>query len=276
MVDRAIADTVVLVTGSTDGIGKQTALELVRRGHHVIVHGRSAERVRAACEEVRRAVAPGPARVDGVTFDLASLEAVRAGALELLREQPALHVLINNAGTFAHQRRLTVDGLERTFAVNHLAPFLLTHLLLPRLTEAGAARVVNVSSVAHGQGRLDLDDPSMARGYDGYVAYATSKLANILHANALATRHAPARLTANSLHPGVITTKLLREGFDMAGDSLERGARTSVKLASDPELAGVSGRYFADERETRPSAAARDAGLGERLWDASLRMCGLA
>jgi NAD(P)-dependent dehydrogenase (short-subunit alcohol dehydrogenase family) len=264
----------VLVTGSTDGIGLETARELARRGWHVVVHGRRPERVDAAIAAVR-AAAPA-ATVEGVTFDLASLASVRAGADALRARLPRLSALVNNAGVFEHERRLSVDGLELTMAVNHFAPFLLTELLAPLLEAGAPARVVNVSSIAHQRGRIDLADLQLARGFNGYGAYAASKLANVLHANALARRHDPARLTANSLHPGVITTKLLQSGFGATGDSLEAGARTSVKLASDPALAGVTGRYFSDGREARAAAVAADVALQDGLWAASRTLVGLA
>jgi NAD(P)-dependent dehydrogenase (short-subunit alcohol dehydrogenase family) len=265
----------ILVTGATDGIGQQTALELARRGHHVIVHGRSEARVQATRDELRRKLG-APARVDGVTFDLASLADVRAGAARVLGQFEALHVLINNAGVFAHERRLSADGFELTFAVNHLAHFLLTELLLPRLQAGAPARVVNVSSQAHQGGRLDLADLQLTRGYTGFAAYAASKLANILHANALAARVDATRLTANSLHPGVIGTKLLKEGWGAGGASLEQGARTSVFVATAASLAGVTGRYFSDSRESRPSTAATNAALGAELENASRKLVGLA
>jgi retinol dehydrogenase-12 len=267
-------DRVMLVTGATDGIGKQTALELLRKGAQVIVHGRTEAKVAATVEALRAAV-PG-AQVSGVTFDLASLAAVRAGAARVLAHHPQLHVLVNNAGVFLHQRQLTVDGHETTFAVNHLAPFLLTELLRERLVASGPARVVNVSSGTHTSGQIDLKDLMQDRRYSGFAAYSASKLANVLHANALAARHDPAQLTANSLHPGVIGTKLLTAGWGAGGGSLENGARTSVKLATDPGLAGVTGRYFSDAREAKAAPAAHDATLREGLWNASAKLVGLA
>ncbi len=264
----------ILITGATDGIGKQTARELVARGHHVVVHGRNEGKANAVRDDLRRAAKD--ARVDAVAFDLASLAEVRAGAARVLAEHPALHVLVNNAGVFMHERRLTVDGFETTFAVNHLAHVLLTELLLPRLEASAPARVVNVSSQAHQGGRVKLDDLQLERGFSGFAAYAASKLANVLHANALAARHDSRRVSANSLHPGVISTKLLREGWGASGGSLAEGARTSVRVAVDAELAGVSGRYFADGHETRPAMAALDETLQAELYQASLRLVGLA
>src|ERR1043165_7209362 len=183
MTDRRV----VLVTGSTDDIGRATARALAAGGMRVVVHGRSKPRVDAALASLT-AELPG-AELEGVAFDLASPSAVRRGAEELLGRLPALHVLINNAGIFAEERVVTDDGIELTFAVNHIGPFLLTQLLAPRL-EASAAhvpsRVINVSSIAHTRGRLHLDDLTLAKGWTGYAAYAMSKLANVMHALLLA------------------------------------------------------------------------------------------
>jgi NAD(P)-dependent dehydrogenase (short-subunit alcohol dehydrogenase family) len=268
----------ILVTGATDGIGTQTAFELARRGHHVLVHGRNAGKVDAVKADLARRVAG--ARVDGIVFDLASLAAVRKGAAQVLAQHERLHVLLNNAGVFSHARRLTADGFELSFGVNHLAHFLLTELLLPRLTESAApgraSRVVNVSSQAHQGGKLVLADLQLERGYTGFGAYGASKLANVLHAKALAARLEASKLTANSLHPGVIGTKLLREGWGASGGTLEQGARTSVYVALEPELEGVTGRYFSDAHEAQPSSAAQDARLAAELEQASRKLVGLA
>jgi NAD(P)-dependent dehydrogenase (short-subunit alcohol dehydrogenase family) len=185
---------------------------------------------------------------------------------------PSLDVLINNAGVYEHQRRLTADGLELTMAVNHFAPFLLTHHLLGALSRAPRGRIVTVSSTAHQSGRLDLDDLTFARRYDGYAAYAASKLANVLFTVELAKRLEDSAVTANCLHPGVIATKLLRSGFGMGGAPVEQGARTSVYLATSPEIESVSGRYYVDCRPATPSRTARDEALAARLWQESERL----
>lgn len=259
-----MSDRVVLVTGSTDGIGRQTALDLARKGFTVLVHGRSQQKAERVRDELRRE-AKG---LEAVWGDFDDLDQVRALAEDVKRRFPNLHVLVNNAGIFATERRETKQGLEATFGVNHLAPFLLTRELLPLLRSSGHGRVVNVSSIAHSRGRIDLDDLQMTRGYSGYAAYANSKLANVLFTFELARRVKD--VTANALHPGVIGTKLLREGFgSMGGASLEDGALTSVLLASAPELEGVTGKYFANGREASPSSAAQDVSLQQRLWTES-------
>ncbi len=265
---------VVLVTGSTDGIGRQTALELARMGARVLVHGRSRQKTDRARDELKKAV-PG-AQVDAVVGDLADMAQVRALAREVEGLTDRLHVLLHNAGVFVHERQLTPEGFETTFAVNHLAPFLLTHLLRPLLERAAPSRVVVVSSIAHQRGQLDFDNLQAERRFNGYGAYATSKLANVLFASALAERWAPLRITAYSLHPGVISTKLLKEGFGAEGDSVEEGARTSVHVASAPGLEGLSGKYFVRSREATPSPAAQDKALRDRLWEVSEKLTGVA
>src|SRR5215470_13665460 len=183
MTDRRV----VLVTGSTDGIGRATARALAAGGMKVIVHGRSKVKVDATLAALA-AELPG-AELDGVSFDLGAQAAVRRGAEQILARAPALHVLINNAGIFADERVVTEDGIELTFAVNHIGPFLLTELLMPRLLDSARdapSRVINISSVAHTRGRLHLDDLTLSAAWTGYAAYAMSKLANVMHALALA------------------------------------------------------------------------------------------
>jgi NAD(P)-dependent dehydrogenase (short-subunit alcohol dehydrogenase family) len=268
---------VVLVTGSTDGIGRQTARDLAARGLHVIVHGRGKTKVDQALAALRTEL-PG-AELDGVSFDLGTVAGVRRGAEAVLALAPELHVLVNNAGIFAPERVLNEDGVETTFAVNYLGPFLLTELLLPRL-EASAtqvpSRVINVTSVAHTRGRIHISDLELGSSWTGYAAYAQSKLANVMHALSLAERHDPKKLVAYSVHPGVIATKLLRQGFGpVQGQSVEQGAKTSVRLAAAESVDEPSGSYFADGVATPPSVAARDAKVRAQLWDASVRLAKL-
>jgi NAD(P)-dependent dehydrogenase (short-subunit alcohol dehydrogenase family) len=259
----------VLVTGATDGIGLETARQLLARGLHVLVHGRNEEK---ASQNARTlAVEAGAARVTPVWGDLSSMRQVVELAQQVQQRAPILDVLINNAGVFQRNRVLTEDGFEMTMAVNHFAVFLLTSRLLPALSAAPAGRVVTVSSIAHHGADLDLDDLIFAHGFEGYDVYATSKLANILFTRSLARRLAPP-VTANALHPGVIDTKLLHAGFDIRGASLEQGARTSVYLAISDRVAGVSGKYFVDSREATPSRQARDDRLADGLWAESERL----
>lgn len=264
----------ILVTGATDGIGRRTAHELAARGARVIVHGRSAEKIAATVAELPR---EGGMTHAGARADLAVMAEVRGLADDVKARFDRLDVLLHNAGVFMPRRVVTPDGFETTWAVNHLAPFLLTHLLTDLLVASAPARVITVASVAHNRGRIFWQDPNLAHGYEGYAAYAQSKLANVLFSNALAARHDPVVLASNSLHPGVINTKLLAAGFGRVGtDDVGSGAATSVRLASAPELAGVTGRYFSDEEETQPSLAARDKRAQAQLWELSERMLALA
>ena len=262
----------ILVTGSTDGVGRATARALAERGCAVIVHGRDEKRAAEAAREL--AAVTGSRQVTWVAGDFGSLAEVRAMAERVLDTCPRLDVLVNNAGIAVRDRRLSADGYESTFAVNHLAPFLLTNLLLDRLLDSAPARVVNVSSGVHGGGRIDLDDLQMERRFDGWQAYCNSKLANALFTSELARLVDAAEVTANFLHPGVIDTKLLHVNFG-GGSPVAAGARTPVHLALDPEGAGVTGAYFVDRRRTRASSAARDRRLASELWRVSAELTGL-
>jgi NAD(P)-dependent dehydrogenase (short-subunit alcohol dehydrogenase family) len=260
-----MADRVALVTGSTDGIGRSVARQLAAAGMRVIVHGRSKPKVDATLEALRGEL-PG-ADLDGVSFDVGTLAGVHRGAEQLAKLD--VHVLVNNAGIFANERVVTSDGIEMTFAVNHVGPFLLTELLAGKLD-----RVVNVASIAHTRGRMHFDDLTFERGYTGYAAYAQSKLANVMHAMALHDHHA--NLTAYSVHPGAVATKLLRAGFGpIAGATPEQGARTISRLASAITVEDPTGTYYSDGVATPPSAAARDASARAQLWDVSMRLAKL-
>jgi NAD(P)-dependent dehydrogenase (short-subunit alcohol dehydrogenase family) len=269
-----MAERVALVTGSTDGIGRQTARALAAKGLKVIVHGRSKQKVDATLASLREQLPGG--ELDGVSFDIGRLDDVRRGAEQVLALAPKLHVLVNNAGIFATERVVTSDGIELSLAVNYLGPFLLTELLGPRLTDSAAeqaSRVINVSSVAHTRGRIHFDDLQLDKSWTGYAAYAQSKLAQVMHALTLADRHEPTKLLAYSLHPGVVGTKLLRQGFGpIAGIDPELGARTSVLLASGVGEDEPSGSYFSDGVATPPASSARDAEAREKLWDLSVRL----
>jgi len=268
---------VVLVTGSTDGIGRATARALAAAGMKVIIHGRSKPKVDAALAALLGEL-PG-ADIEGVSFDLGSLGGVRKGAEQILARVPALHVLVNNAGIFSDERTVTEDGVELTFAVSHIGHFLLTELLAPRL-EASAthapSRVINVSSIAHTRGRIHFDDLTLDTAWTGYAAYAQAKLANVMHAMSLAEKRDPGRLVAYALHPGVIGTKLLRQGFGpVQGAPVDVGARTQVRLAAAESVDDPSGTYFNDGTATPPAVFARDAQARQALWDASVRLAKL-
>lgn len=254
----------ILVTGATAGIGRQTARDLAARGHALVLHGRDPARLSAVAAEYA-----GAARVETALADLTDLDAVRRMA-DAIDE---LDVLVNNAGVWMAQRAETSDGFEVTLAVNHIAPFVLTHALLPRLLAAPQGRIVNVSSIAHTRGRIRPEDPHLTRGYDAYTAYARSKLANVLLTRALHRRLAHTSVTVNALHPGVVETRMLREAFGIRGqDSLPQGAATSVRLATDPTLAQVSGRYFSrgEETEVAPHAQREEDAEWLYRWTAQI------
>jgi len=261
---------IVLITGATDGIGKQTALELAQMGAQVIVHGRSEERCLKTVKDIRSRLPQ--AKLDWVCADLSSLEQVRGMASAVNTRFARLDVLINNAGVFEAQRRLSADGYEMTFAVNHLAHFLLTGLLLEKIKQCAPARIINVSSMAHAA-KMDFDNLQGEKDYSGYQAYALSKLANILFTFELAEGLLNSGVTVNCLHPGVIRTKLLHAGWGMGGASLSEGAQTPVYLASAPEVADVTGKYFVNRRVALPAAVAQDAATRRRLWQISEALC---
>ena len=275
-------DTVCVVTGATSGIGRAAATALAKLGATVVMVGRDRGRTEAAAAQIA-AVSASPPRAE--IADLASLEQVRglAGRLAGLER---IDVLINNAGLVLGERRLTPDGLEHVFALNHLAPFLLTNLLLPTLTASAPARVITVTSDAHSAARLDLSDPNLEHGWDSWRSYANSKLANILFTRELARRLDGTGVTANCAHPGVVRTgfgresrPLLKLGITIARPfmlSPERGADTIVYLASSPDVAGQTGGYYVKRQRREPSAAARDDTAARELWELSEKMTGLA
>ncbi|MEX2222007.1 MAG: SDR family oxidoreductase [Candidatus Rokuibacteriota bacterium] len=265
------------MTGASSGIGKETAIALAQAGAHVAVVCRTREKGERTVAEIRQR-GPGSA-VSLFVADLASLGAVRTLAAEVDDAFPRVDVLVNNAGLTLRERVVTEEGLETTFAVNHLAYFLLTRLLEPKLVASAPSRVVNVASDAHRWGTLRFDDLMGARAYDGFKAYAQSKLANIVFTYELARRLAGTGVTANCLHPGLVAS-----GFANAGPTTIRvlsrvarpflrspakGAATSIHLASSPELTGVSGRYFVNQRERRSSKASYDEAVAARLWRVS-------
>ena len=266
------APPLVLVTGSSDGIGRETACALAEKGARVILHGRDPEKLDVAAREVDRRSGVWPAGQE--VADLASLDQVRALAERLTDQFPRLDVLVNNAGVFMNERVVTPDGFETTFAVNHLAGVLLTHLLLPALEESSPqGRVLNVSSGAHLGGRLDWDNLQGERRYDGHAAYSLSKLANVLFTVELARRLRGRPVIANALHPGVVTTRLLKAGFGGRGaDTLAEGAATSVHLALAREASGTSGGYFARSRPSRPHPLSGERAITARFYELSCEL----
>jgi NAD(P)-dependent dehydrogenase (short-subunit alcohol dehydrogenase family) len=275
---------VCLVTGATSGIGRETARGLAERGATVVIVARDASRGRATVEDLQKRT--GSRAVEMLTADLASQEQIRNLARDFRERHPRLHVLLNNAGVVTPTRTVTVDGIETQFAVNHLAYFLLTALLLDVLKASAPSRIVNVSSQLERRGVIDFDDLGREKApYDRMSAYCQSKLANILFTFELARRLEGTGVTANCLHPGVVGTKLVQEIEGRPGPlrfltKLKRpppreGAHTSLYLATAPELSTTSGRYFRESAESRPSPPAYDAAAGRRLWEVSEKLTGM-
>jgi retinol dehydrogenase 12 len=272
---------VCVVTGASSGIGQAASVALARLGATVVLVCRDRARGQAALAQIGAAAAGDEPSLE--LADLSSMEQVRDLAARLGR-LPKIDVLVNNAGLVVYQRKLTADGLEHTFALNHLAPFLLTSLLLGKLTASAPARVVNVASAAHRGARLNLDDLQLERRYSPMLAYANSKLANILFTRELARRLDGTGVTANCLHPGTVRTRFgqtgsawLRLGLAVGGPFLRSpaaGAGTLVYLASSPKVSGQTGGYYVSRRRREPSAAARDDDTARRLWELSADLAG--
>jgi NAD(P)-dependent dehydrogenase (short-subunit alcohol dehydrogenase family) len=274
---RNVDESVIMVTGATDGLGRRVARDLAAEGATVLLHGRSRERAEAAVREIGEETG-----TDGLSYylaDLSSLEDVRRLAEEVISGHERLDVLVNNAGigsgpSDGSRRRESKDGFELTFAVNYLSCFLLTNLLLPLLRGSAPARVVNVASA--GQTPIDFDDVMLERGYDGWRAYAQSKLAQIMFTFSLAERLEGSGVTANALHPAsLMDTKMVRESFGYTMSTVEEGAAATERLAISPDLEGVSGLYFDGQREARAKDQAYDRQARERLWTLSERLTGL-
>jgi NAD(P)-dependent dehydrogenase (short-subunit alcohol dehydrogenase family) len=279
----SMAGKTVLITGGTSGIGGATATGLASMGANLAITGRDRGRAEHAAREIR---SMGGAQVDVFVSDLSSQSEVRRLADEVLEGLSRIDVLVNNVGGYWKTRHVTAEGLEHTFALNHLAPFLLTNLLLERLKQSGPARVVTVSSGAHVQGRIDFDDLQGARSYSGARAYSQSKLANVLFTYELAKRLQATSVTANAVHPGVVRTSFGAE--DPAGvqrllnplmrpfmKSPARGAATLIHVASSPDLEHVTGRYFVDSKPKRSSKRSYDEADAARLWQVSADLVGL-
>lgn len=280
---RSTEGKTVIVTGATGGIGRATAHGLALMGAHVVIVGRDPQRTKEAAEAIREATG---GKVDAFVADLSSQAQVRRLADELLTALPRIDVLINNAGGYWNTRHTTEDGIEHTLALNHLAPFLLTNLLLERLQLSGSARVITVSSNAQGMGRINFDDLQGKHSYSGAAAYNQSKLANLLFTFELARRLEDTSVTANALHPGFVSTGFGAEDPGRAQRLLvpllrpfmlttDQGAATTIHLASAPELTDVSGRFFARRKPRRSSNASYDQASAAQLWQVSADMTGL-
>ncbi len=271
---------IVVVTGGTSGIGQVAAAELARQGARIILIARDRDRAAQALADAGRA-GPGLAH-RAVYANLASIAETRRVAAQLASVEPRIDVLINNAGALFNRRQLSPDGLEMTFAVNHMAYFVLTEGLRPVLAASAPARIVNTASGAHRGASLDFDDLQSERGYSGFQVYGRSKLCNILFTRELARRLEGTGVTANSLHPGFVATRfgdgsggLMQAVMPLAklgAISPKKGAETIVYLASSPEVASTSGLYFYQCKPDTPSAAAQDDAAASRLWAESDRL----
>jgi NAD(P)-dependent dehydrogenase (short-subunit alcohol dehydrogenase family) len=271
---------VCLVTGANSGIGKVTALELVRMGAHVVMVCRDRARGEAALAEIKQAT--GNDQLELMLCDLSSQTDIRRFADEFKATHDRLDVLVNNAGVYIRKRKTTVDKLEATLAVNHLGYFLLTNLLLDLLKQSAPSRIVSVSSDAHAYGHINFDDLQGEQSYGGVKAYCHSKLANILFTHELARQLAGTQVTANCLHPGAVATGIFRSLpkpleaiIKLVTMSPEKGAQTTIYLASSPAVEQVTGKYFVKCAEARPSQEAQDDQVASRLWAESARLTNL-
>ena len=281
---RSMADSVCMVTGANAGIGKATALGLANYGATVVMVCRSRERGEVALDEIKEKSSNDSIYL--LLADLASQSSVRKLAEDFKTYHSALHVLINNAGIIPRKRLVTVDGLEMQFAVNHLAPFLLTNLLLSVLESSAPARIVTVSSEMHRGATIDFDDLQSEGSYQPTRVYSQTKLANILFTYELARRLEGSNVTANCLHPGVVATKLLADGIGIPtalksttrfiGASPDKGAKTSIYLAASAAVEGVNGKYYVRQKAVQSSETSHDENLASRLWEVSAELTGLS
>lgn len=278
---KSITGKKCLVTGANAGIGRATALGLAKMGANVVMVCRSRERGEAALVEIKRE--SGNDSVALLVADLSSVAATRRLPDEFKAKYPTLHVLINNAGIIPRKRTVTEDGLETQFAVNHLAYFLLANLLLDVLKASAPARIVNVTSQVHSGASIDFDDLQSERLYRPTYVYKWTKLANVLFTYELARRLEGTGVTANCLHPGGVATNLLADYLPsplrfmtkIVGVSPEKGARTPIYLATSPDVEGVTGKYFVNQKEARSSKLSYDRNLASRLWQVSAERTGL-
>jgi NAD(P)-dependent dehydrogenase (short-subunit alcohol dehydrogenase family) len=276
---------ICLITGGTNGIGKSTAQALAQMGATVVIVGRNAQKTSQVVDEIRSLTRSQ--KVEALLADLSSQREVQRLAGEFKSKYSQLHVLLNNAGAMFWSRQLTVDGLETTFALNHLAPFLLTNLLLDTIKASAPARIINVSSAAHRGGKMDFEDLQSERRYTGMGVYGQSKLANILFTLELSRRLEGTGVTANALHPGFVNSGFAKNNpglifklFGAIGPLLarspERGAETSIYLASSPDVQGVTGKYFSDSKVTQTAPQATDGAAAKKLWEVSAELVHLA
>ena len=278
--NREMTGKLCIVTGANAGIGKETALGLAKLGATVVMICRDRDRGEAAQREIKKR--SGNDRVELMLCDLGSQKSIEQFANDFKEHYDRLDVLVNNAGVLMRERSLNEDGIESTFAINHLGYFLMTNLLLDLLKTSAPARIVNVASTAHKYGKIDISGWVIGSDYSAFGAYANSKLANVLFTYELARRLEGTGVTANCLHPGAVGTnlfrglpKLLQALIALVTMGPERGARTSIYLAGSPDVEGVSGKYFARRREEKSSDASYDRDAARQLWEVSQELTGL-
>ena len=281
--DRSLAGKVAVVTGATAGVGQYTALGLARKGAITVITGRNAKRLAATVSWLRNRLPD--AQIETEQADYTSLAQIRAMGERIAARHPKIAILVNNAGLIMTKREMTEDGFEATFQINHLAGFLLTALLLPALRAGAPARIVTVSSRASSYGRINFDDPNLAKRYSAMAAYGQSKLANIMMTRGLARRLQGTGVTATAVHPGFVASNfgnkgaLSRFGWKLLRPfqiSEEKGAMNSLYAAAAPEMDGVTGQYLVEMKQTRPNRIADDDEAVERLWRESAAMTGVA
>jgi len=280
-----MAAKTIVVTGGTSGIGEVAAIRLAEQGARIVLVARDKARADATLAKLKRA---NPSAAHAVHFaDLSAIAEMKRVASEIAAAEPNIDVLINNAGAVFTTRQESVDGLEMTFAVNHMAYFVVTEILLPNLKATPGARIVSTASMAHSSGRIDFDDLQLRKSYSTFRAYGTSKLMNILFTRELARRLEGSGVTANCLHPGGVATRfgsnnsgflavVFKVAISIAGISPEKGAQTIIYLASSPAVSAISGKYFYQCKPAQPTAAAQSDADARRLWDVSAKLAGLA
>lgn len=284
MIAKTMQGKICLITGGTNGIGKSTAQALAGMGATVVITGRNAAKTARVVAEIR--AASGNQNVDSLLADLSSQQEVRRLAAEFKQKYGSLHVLVNNAGAAFMQRELSVDGIEMTFALNHLAYFLLTHLLLDTLKASAPARIINVSSGAHTSGRIEFDNLQGERTY-GFGTYPNAKLATVVYTVELARRLAGTGVTVNALHPGLTATgfgknngrvmsALVSLFAPLVMRSPAKGAETSIYLSSSSGVEGVTGKYFHDSQIAAAASQSNNAAVARKLWDVSAQMVHVA
>lgn len=275
----------VFITGATSGIGKVTAIELAKEGYHLVIHGRTEEKTIRCAEEIK-ALTQNP-NIDSIWADLTDIDAVKKMSDDLNKRIQDLHILINNAGCVYYQRELTKEGFEKTMVNNHLSHFIITNVLLDKIVASGPARIINVSSGAHFSGRWNPDDIHMSKKYRVFWAYGNTKLYNILFTKYLAEQLKSTRVTANCLHPGVVKTRIGNKNTpDMLGIawnlltffrgiSETDGAKTTLYLATSPEVENISGKYFDKCKEAASSEISNNFEAAKQLWMMSKEMSGI-